>query len=227
MKLKLLTINYLFGFALLAGMSLPLTTSAADNDTSILVLGDSLSAAYGMESGQGWVTLLEQRLAQCAQDRAGYRYPVINASVSGDTTRGARARLADILARHTPAITIVELGGNDGLRGIAPAEMQRNLGAIIEQLQAVGSDVILVPMQIPPNYGPVFTEKFAAVYTDLAKQYDIALSRFILEGIALDENLMQDDGIHPTAAAQPMMLEHIWSSLQPLLEQQIQQAAKK
>jgi len=194
---------------------LPLSL-AADNTKSILVLGDSLSAGYGIPMEQGWVTLLEQRLADCAQP-SGYRYPVINASISGDTSRGARARLDKLLERHDPAVAIVELGGNDGLRGIQPDEMRRNLAAIIGKLQDDGARVVLVPMKMPPNYGPAFTKKFERVYVDLANEYDVVLSQFILEGIADNPALMQDDGIHPTAAAQPRMLDNIWPVLKPLL----------
>lgn len=199
---------------------------AADNTKSILVLGDSLSAGYGIPMEQDWVTLLEQRLAAYAQS-SGYRYPVINASISGDTSRGARERLDKLLKRHDPAVAIVELGGNDGLRGIQPDEMRRNLAAIITKLQDDGARVVLVPMQMPPNYGPAFTKKFEQVYVDLANEYDVVLSQFILQGIADNPALMQADGIHPTAAAQPHMLDNIWPVLKPLLpvEQQIQNEA--
>ena len=194
---------------------LPLSL-AADNTKSILVLGDSLSAGYGIPMEQGWVTLLEQRLADYTQP-SGYRYPVINASISGDTSRGARARLDKLLERHDPAVAIVELGGNDGLRGIQPDEMRRNLAAIIRQLQDDGARVVLVPMKMPPNYGPAFTKKFERVYVELANECDVVLSQFILEGIADNPALMQDDGVHPTAVAQPRMLDNIWPVLKPLL----------
>lgn len=183
---------------------------------SILVLGDSLSAGYGMSMEQSWVSLLEQRLVR-HEDELGYRYNVINASISGDTTRGARARIDDILSRHQPAVAIVELGGNDGLRGIQPDEMKRNLAMIIEKLQNAGARVVLVPMKMPPNYGPAFTKKFESVYTELANEYDVVLSQFILEGIAQQRELMQEDNIHPTAAAQAKMLDNIWPVLKPIL----------
>ncbi len=194
--------------------------SAADKAApSILILGDSLSAGYGMSLEQSWVALLEQRLARYTEE-AGYRYEVVNASVSGDTTRGALERLDGILERHQPVVAIIELGANDGLRGIPAAEMQRNLAAIIEKLQHVGSRVVLVPMKMPPNYGSSFTSKFEAVYDTLANKYDLVLSQFILHDVAEHPDLMQDDGIHPTAAAQQKMLDNIWPVLEPILPSQ-------
>lgn len=188
----------------------------------MLILGDSLSTGYGIPVERGWVALLEQRLSE-----AGYRYRLNNASVSGDTTRGALARLDAILERDTPAVAIVELGGNDGLRGIQPAEMQRNLAAIIEKLQAAGARVVLVPMQLPPNYGRAFTEKFESVYTDLAAKHDLTLSRFILAGVAEHPELMQDDGIHPTAGAQQQMLDNIWPTLESILSDRRDDATRE
>lgn len=162
---------------------------------------------------QGWVALLEQRLAD-----AGYNYRVANASISGDTTGGALARLDSLVNREEPDVTVVELGGNDGLRGISPDEMRRNLIAIVERLHKAGSQVVLVPMRMPPNYGPVFTEKFEAVYADIAHDYDIPLTDFILEDVALNAQLVQEDGIHPTAEAQPIMLENVWPAIETALE---------
>lgn len=178
----------------------------------LLVLGDSLSAGYGLAVEQGWVALLERRLAE-----EGYNYRVVNASISGDTSRGALARLSDLLARFRPAVTIVELGGNDGLRGISPAELRANLAAIIARLKNSGSRILLVPIQLPPNYGNAYLEKFAAVYTGLAEEYDVRLSPFMLEDIALRPELMQEDGIHPRAEAQPMVLDNLWPALEALL----------
>lgn len=194
--------------------------SAADKAApSILILGDSLSAGYGMSLEQSWVALLEQRLARYTEE-AGYRYEVVNASVSGDTTRGALERLDGILERQQPVVAIIELGANDGLRGIPAAEMQRNLAAIIEKLQHAGSRVVLVPMKMPPNYGSSFTSKFEAVYDTLANKYDLVLSQFILHDVAEHPDLMQDDGVHPTAAAQQKMLDNIWPVLEPILPSQ-------
>lgn len=180
------------------------------------MLGDSLSAGYGLSLEQGWVALLEKRLAR-HESELGYRYNVINASISGDTTRGALARLDPILRRHEPAVAIVELGANDGLRGIPADEMKQNLAAIIGKLQDDGARVVLVPMKMPPNYGPGFTKKFEGVYEELANEYDLVLSQFLLEGVAKRSELMQDDGIHPTAEAQPIMLDNIWPVLKPIL----------
>ncbi len=180
---------------------------------TILILGDSLSAAYGIDLHQSWVSLLRGRL-----DRAGYRYEVINASISGDTTHGANTRLDSILNEITPDITIVELGGNDGLRGIPVEEIRANLSAIIEKATAAGSHVVLVEMLLPPNYGSVYVEKFAGIYKSLALRDNVTLTRFILDNIADNPDLMQNDGIHPTAEAQEMMLDNIWPDLYPLLQ---------
>lgn len=194
--------------------------SAADKASpSILILGDSLSAGYGMPLEQSWVALLEQRLVRHTEE-AGYRYEVVNASISGETTRGALARIDSILERQQPAVAIIELGANDGLRGIPSEEMQRNLAGIIEKLQRAGSRIVLVPMKMPPNYGSSFTTRFEAVYDTLANKYDLVLSQFILHDIAEHPELMQDDGIHPTAAAQAKMLDNIWPVLEPILPSQ-------
>lgn len=165
---------------------------------------------------QSWVTLLERRLGR-HKDELGYRYNVVNASISGETTRGARTRLDDILQRVQPTVAIIELGANDGLRGIPSAEMKSNLAAIIEKLQGIGTRVVLVPMKMPPNYGSTFTKKFEGVYEELANEYDVVLSQFILEGISERPELMQDDNIHPKAAAQQKMLDNIWPVLDPIL----------
>ena len=186
---------------------------AYGTDKTILVLGDSLSAAYGIDAQSGWVSLLRERL-----DRAGYRYRVINASISGDTTHGANTRLDAILKEIAPDITIVELGGNDGLRGIPPAEIEANLTAIIEKTATAGSRILLAEMLLPPNYGTAYIEKFVALYRDLGARDDVVLSNFILADIADNPDLMQSDGIHPKAEAQAMMLENLWPDLYPLLD---------
>lgn len=178
----------------------------------ILVLGDSLSANYGMREDQGWVELLRQRLAA-----AGYPHRVVNASISGDTTSGGLARLPQALARHRPTIVIIELGGNDGLRGLPLTEMRNNLAAMIEQTRAAGAEALLVGMQIPPNYGPAYARQFHAVYGELANQYQVPLVPFLLEGIATDLTLMQEDGIHPRPEAQQRILDNLWPHLEPLL----------
>ena len=181
-------------------------------ENTILVLADSLSASYGIAIEQGWVSLLQNRLKE-----QGYPYNVLNASISGDTTHGANSRLDEILADQDPEITILELGGNDGLRGLPINEIKSNLEGIINQLTFEGSHILLVPMLLPPNYGKFYIEKFTGIYRELAGEHAITLGRFILDGIADKPELMQNDGIHPTAEAQEMMLDNIWSDLEPLL----------
>lgn len=191
---------------------LVLPLSAAARAEAILVLGDSLSAAYGMEIGESWPSLLQQRL-----DQHGYAYRVFNSSITGETTQGGLTRLPRLLDRHQPAIVIIELGGNDGLRGL-PLEVTRaNLAAMIEQSQAAGARVVLAEMRIPPNYGRSYTEKFNGNYAELADRYGVVLLPFVLDEIALEPGMMQADGIHPTVAAQPVILDRVWASLEPLL----------
>jgi len=184
----------------------------AGNKT-LLILGDSLSASYGMSLQQGWVSLLEQRLA-----KADYEYTVINASISGETTAGAKVRMNNLLESVKPDITIVELGGNDGLRGLSPDEMLTNLAEITGALRQKESEVLLIPIHLPPNYGKVYNDKIRSSYDQIAEQEGVYLGRFILEGIGDNPDLMQSDGIHPTAEAQSMMLENVWPNLKPLLK---------
>jgi acyl-CoA thioesterase-1 len=186
---------------------------AAPARPAILVVGDSLSAAYGIAVEEGWVALLERRLRE-----EGYEHAVVNASVSGDTSRGALARLPRLLETHAPAVVIIEIGGNDGLRGLPVTELRTNLSRMIEAVQGTGARVLLLGMRIPPNYGPRYTQEFADTYATLAERYDAALVPFILDDIALDEELMQDDGIHPRADAQPLIMERVWERLAPLLK---------
>ena len=178
----------------------------------VLVLGDSLSAGHGIDVNAGWVSLLQQRLQQ-----QGYPHQLINASISGDTTGGGRARLPRALALHRPTMVVVELGANDGLRGLALTQMRANLVAMINMARAQGAQVLLVGMHLPSNYGPVYTEKFHAVYRQLARELKIPLVPFLLEGVALKPDLMQADGLHPRAVAQTRILENVWPVLQPLL----------
>ncbi|MEK7758124.1 MAG: arylesterase [Pseudomonadota bacterium] len=187
--------------------------AGAASAPSILVVGDSLSAGYGIEMRNGWVTLLQQRLT-----KQGYPHAVVNASISGDTTSGGRARLPDALKRHRPQIVILELGGNDGLRGLSLRETRANLEAMIETAKTAGAQVLLVGIHLPPNYGPEFTGKFHAIYHDLARAHNTALVPFLLEGVALTSGLMQPDGIHPRAAAQPRLLDNVWPALEALLK---------
>ncbi|WP_439862222.1 arylesterase [Pseudomonas sp. MBLB4136] len=194
-----------------AVFALLLSVQAAVADT-VLVVGDSISAAFGLDTRQGWVALLEQRLAE-----QGYPHRVVNASISGDTSSGGAARLPALLAEHLPSLVVLELGGNDGLRGQPPAQLQQNLSAMIDQARASGARVLLLGMRLPPNYGARYTRAFAEVFTALAEEKEVALVPFFLDGVGGAPGMMQDDGIHPTAAAQPVLLENIWPRLQPLL----------
>lgn len=179
---------------------------------TLLVLGDSISAAFGLDTRQGWVSLLEQRLAA-----EGFDYQVVNASVSGDTSAGGLARLPTLLAEHRPQLVIVELGGNDGLRGQPPAQLQQNLAAIVQSARASGARVLLLGMQLPPNYGARYNALFSQVYADVAGAAQVPLLGFFLDGVGGVPALMQGDGIHPNAAAQPRLLDNLWPQLKPLL----------
>ena len=179
---------------------------------TILVFGDSLSAAYGIRAEQGWVALLTQRL-----ESQGYGYQIVNASVSGETTSGGRERLPRALQLHQPAIVVLELGGNDGLRGLPIGEMRANLAAMVQLAQAAGARVLLVGMRIPPNYGPRYSEGFAHVFPEVASQYHVPLVPFLLQNVALDPARMQQDSVHPNARGEPPVLENVWPYLLPLL----------
>jgi acyl-CoA thioesterase-1 len=178
----------------------------------ILVWGDSLSAGYGLPQGTGWVDLLQQKLA--AEKR---NYRVVNASISGETTLGGRNRLDVALRTHRPRAVIIALGANDGLRGQSIDSMVENLSAMARSARSAGARVLLVGMRIPPNYGPQYTQKFHAAFADVAKAQKVPLVPFLLEGFAERRELFQSDGIHPTQAAQPLMLETVWRKLEPLL----------
>jgi len=186
---------------------------AADQDT-ILVLGDSLSAAYGIAPQAGWVSLLAARLAA---DPATRSRKVLNASISGETTSGGLARFAPLLERHRPGLVLIELGANDALRGLPIAEIRANLTRLIEQSRAAGARVLLIGIEIPVNYGPQYRNTLRTVYRDLAAQFNVPLVPFLLEGVAMDEKLMQDDGLHPRAEAQPRILGNVWPVLGPML----------
>ena len=179
---------------------------------TLLVVGDSISAAFGLDTGQGWVALLEERLAE--QD---YPHQVVNASISGDTSSGGAARLPALLAEHRPSLVIIELGGNDGLRGQPLAQLQQNLARMIDDSRASGAQVLLLGMLLPPNYGMRYTTAFARVYESLAHDKQVAFVPFFLEGVGGVPGMMQNDGIHPTTKAQPLMLENLWPTLKPLL----------
>ena len=179
---------------------------------TILIVGDSISAAFGLDTRLGWVSLLEQRLRQ-----QGYDDQVINASVSGDTSAGGLARLPALLAEHKPDVVIVELGGNDGLRGQLPAQLKQNLAGMIDQSLEAGAKVLLLGMQLPPNYGARYTTAFARVYSELGEEKKVELLPFFLEGIGGHPELMQADGIHPAVGAQGRLLDNVWPALKPLL----------
>lgn len=178
----------------------------------ILVFGDSLSAGYGLHISQAWPSLLQQRLNNNKQN-----WHVVNASISGETSAGGLARLPTALAQHKPAIVILELGANDGLRGLPLAAMQDNLSAMIQRIHQAGARVLLVGVRLPPNYGMAYTEKFQHVYETLARQQHVALLPSLLDGIEAKRELFQADGFHPIASAQSQVLENVWKPLQTLL----------
>ncbi len=179
---------------------------------TVLVVGDSISAAFGMDTQQGWVHLLDERMRD-----EGFEHQVVNASISGDTSAGGAARLPALLAEHQPQLVIVELGGNDGLRGLPPNQLQQNLASMIDLSRGAGAKVLLLGMRIPPNYGERYTTAFAKVFDDVAAERSVPLVPFLLEGVGGVTNLMQDDGVHPAVAAQPRLLENVWPTLKPLL----------
>lgn len=180
---------------------------------SIVVLGDSLSAAYGIDVGQGWVALVQGKLQNQNKD-----YTIHNESISGDTSAGGLARIDSALSTHKPNIVIIELGANDGLRGLSPAILKNNLADIVRRTQKSGAKVLLLSMRIPPNYGKRYTDMFYNVYPQLSKELGVAFVPFILEDVALVKELIQQDGIHPNAKAQPLIADKIWPHLLPLLE---------
>ena len=185
---------------------------AAEPPPVILVVGDSLSAGYGLAPGQGWVALMQQRLK-----KQGYGHRVVNASVSGETTDGGVARLDRALVTHKPGIVIIELGGNDGLRGLPVSRVQANLALLITKSRAAGADVLLLAVRVPSNYGPRYTSSFQQIYRDLATKYRIGVAALVDQQVALDLAYFQADGIHPNASAQPFLLENVWVQLTPLL----------
>lgn len=179
---------------------------------TLLVVGDSISAGFGLNTDQGWVTLLQQRL-----QREGYTYKVVNASISGDTSAGGLARLPALLSGEKPGLVVIELGGNDGLRGQPPQQLQQNLSDMVQQSKKAGAKVVILGMKLPPNYGERYTSAFAAVFPKVASETGSALVPFLLEGAAGVPSMMQADGIHPAAAAQSRLLDNVWPTLKPLL----------
>lgn len=189
------------------------TAATADvGKPTILIVGDSLSAAYGIAQEAGWVALLQQRLAQ-----TGYPHRVVNASISGDTTRGGLERLPMALRTHQPDIVIIELGGNDGLRGLSLSDMAANLRGLVRKSKEAGAQVLLVGIILPPNYGPQYTAVFARTYETVAQESKIPLVRNLFSGIGENMSAFQPDGIHPTAASQGRLLENVWVELKPML----------
>jgi acyl-CoA thioesterase-1 len=185
----------------------------ASNGPAVMVIGDSLSAGYGIDVDQSWTALLQERLQS-----QGYEHRVVNASITGDTTEGGAARIASALDNAKPALVILELGGNDGLRGIPPKRMKDNLRSIILASQDAGASVVLLGIRIPTNYGPRYTTAFEGVYRDLADELSIPWIEFFMEGVALNDELMQDDGIHPNEEAQSILLDNAWPIISGSLE---------
>ena len=186
--------------------------AASGKPATILVFGDSLSAEYGLPRDSGWAKLLADRLAKEAR-----QYSVVNASISGETTSGGKTRLPTLLQRHQPSIVVLQLGANDGLRGLSLASMRENLTAMIEASRSSGAQVLLIGIRIPPNYGREYAERFAGVYAQLASAQKVALVPFLLDGFADDLDYFQADRIHPNQRAQPRMLDTVWPQLAPLL----------
>ncbi len=204
-----------FSGMLIAGLLLLLylgPTMAADKAPSLLVMGDSLSAAYGLKVEEGWVSLLARKLKQ-----QGSAWRVVNASISGETTAGGASRIDNELRQHQPQLVVIELGANDGLRGLPLDLAIANLERMIVASKQSGARVLLIGMRIPPNYGPEYTNGFQAMYADIAKRQNVPLLPFLMAPIAVDRSNYQDDNLHPTAAAQPLLLAHVWARLESLL----------
>lgn len=201
-------------FILLLPISPAVAAAASDKAPVILVVGDSLSAGYGVRVDATWVALLQKRLVQ-----QGYGYRVVNASVSGETTGGARSRLPRALELHSPSFVLLELGGNDALRGLPLRQVRANFESMLGSIQAAGARPVLVAMRIPDNYGPAYANQFHALYADLAKKFSVPAITGFIESVALDEKLMQADGIHPNAQAQPILLDVVWPTLAKLLKE--------
>ncbi|MDH3490407.1 MAG: arylesterase [Gammaproteobacteria bacterium] len=188
-------------------------TAAGNGSPTVLVFGDSLSAGFGIDVDQSWTALLQSRL-----EKLGYEHRVVNASISGETTEGGAARIETALSTFSPDLIILELGGNDGLRGFPPERMKDNLTKIIERSKASGASVVLLGIRIPTNYGPRYTAAFEAVYRQVANDLDIKWIEFFMEGVAMNEELLQADRIHPNSEAQPILLENAWPIISATLD---------
>jgi acyl-CoA thioesterase I len=199
--------------ATLVALAVACVTAVHGAGQTIVVVGDSLSSGYGIAAEQSWVAMLEDRLRS-----EGYGYQVVNASIAGDTSAGGLARLPRLLEAHDPGLVVIELGGNDGLRGQPVATLRDNLAKMVELSKESGADVVLAGIQMPPNYGQTYSRALAAVYPELAARFDAPLIEFILEGVALNRELMQSDGIHPNAAGQKVVFANVWRVLGPLLK---------
>ena len=191
---------------------IPNVVQASDQPV-LLILGDSLSAGYGMDREHSWVHLLELRL-----DQYGHSYRVLNSSISGDTTQGGLARLPRLVDRYQPEIVIIELGGNDGLRGINPDVTRENMTRMIRYSQQAGARVLLAGIKLPPNYGTAYLQQFESIYTDLAAEYDTLLVPFFMDGVVFEPGMLKADGIHPSEKGQPVLLENVWTVLAPALD---------
>ncbi|NWO08399.1 MAG: arylesterase [Alteromonadaceae bacterium] len=201
---------YLRSFLIALFMLLALPVAASQN--TLLVLGDSLSAAYGVPTQTAWVQLLQNRLEK---ENPGWQ--VVNASISGETTDGGLRRLPRLLEKHNPELVVIELGGNDGLRGFPPDVIESNLADMVEQVKSAGATPFLVGMKMPPNYGRSYNQAFTRIYQSVSDRYGATLVPFFLEGIYNQDGMMQGDGIHPTEQAQPLLLDNVWPRLEPLL----------
>ena len=201
------------GVMIFLALMLGSASAMAAASKTVLVLGDSLSAGYGLAANQGWVALTAQRMRT---SHPGWR--VVNASISGETTSGGASRITAAIARSRPAVVVIELGANDGLRGLALAQTRANLETIIRAAKGAKAKVLLIGMRLPPNFGPQYTRGFEQNYVDLSKRYGTAFLPFLLAPIAADRNAFQPDNLHPSAAVQPKLRDHVWGALQPLLK---------
>ena len=209
-------LSFLFSLIVTSLVAMPANAKVSNLQSkaqTIVIFGDSLSAAYGIKQDEGWVALLQQRLALNKQN-----YQVVNASISGETTSGGLSRFAAMLKQQKPNIVVIALGGNDGLRGLKVSDIKTNLDKMILQAKAVNAQVLLLGVKIPPNYGLKYSQQFSQNYAELAKKNRLALVPFFLDGVAGNPKLIQADGLHPVAAAQPKILENVWPTLTKMLQ---------